>query len=161
MDEANRFITTSTTSMTWCRHEIETFSALVAFCAGNSPVTGEFSAQRPVTCIFDVFFDLGLNQQLSKQWRRRWFETPSRSLWRHCNAMSYCKTAVWTLITHCRYPSLEQSSNYKTMQDLHARNFGRYRFSVCLFTLNIASQSLSAKQIGRNHFYSPLLLLAT
>ena len=26
------------------------------------------------------------NQALSKQWRCRWFETPSRSLWRHCNA---------------------------------------------------------------------------
>ena len=34
---------------------------------------------------FDVFFDLWLNRQLSKKWRRRWFETTSRSLWRHCN----------------------------------------------------------------------------
>ena len=25
------------------------------------------------------------HQQLSKEWRRRWFETPSRSLWRFCN----------------------------------------------------------------------------
>ena len=48
-----------------------------------------------------------------------------------------------------------------TMQALHARKFGRYWFSVVLFTLNIASQSLSAKQVGRNHFYGPLLLLAT
>ena len=46
------------------------FSALLAFCAENSPVTGEFPAQRPVTRSFDVFFDLRLNQQLSKQWRR-------------------------------------------------------------------------------------------
>ena len=30
-------------------------------------------------------FDLRLNKRLNKQWRRRWFETPSRSLWRHCN----------------------------------------------------------------------------
>ena len=28
----------------WCRHQMETFSALLAFCAGNSPVTGEFPA---------------------------------------------------------------------------------------------------------------------
>ena len=34
---------------------------------------------------FDVFFDLRLNQQLSKQWIRRGFETPPRSLWRHCS----------------------------------------------------------------------------
>ena len=39
-----------------------TFSALLAICAGNSAVTGEFSAQRPVTRSFDVFFDLRLNE---------------------------------------------------------------------------------------------------
>ena len=39
----------------------------------------------PVTRSFGVFFDLRLNKLLSKQSRRRWFGTPSRSLWRHCN----------------------------------------------------------------------------
>ena len=39
----------------WWRHQMETFSALLAICAGNSPVTGEFPAQRPVTRSFDVF----------------------------------------------------------------------------------------------------------
>ena len=34
---------------------------------GNSPVTGEFPAQRSVTRNFDVFFDLRLNKRLSKQ----------------------------------------------------------------------------------------------
>ena len=38
------------------------FPALQAFCAGNSPVTGEFPSQRPVTRSFDVFFDLRLEQ---------------------------------------------------------------------------------------------------
>ena len=33
---------------------METFSALLAICAGNSSVTGEFPAQRPVTQSFDV-----------------------------------------------------------------------------------------------------------
>ena len=47
---------------------METFSALLAICAGNSPVPGEFLAQRPVTRSFDVFFDLRLTKQLSKQW---------------------------------------------------------------------------------------------
>ena len=37
---------------------METFSELLAICAGNSSVTGEFPAQRPVTRSFDVFFDL-------------------------------------------------------------------------------------------------------
>ena len=40
---------------------MEAISALVAICAGNSPVPGEFTAQRPVTRSFDVFFDLRLN----------------------------------------------------------------------------------------------------
>ena len=46
---------------------METFSALLAICEGNSPVTGEFPAQRQVTRSFDVFFDLRLNKRLSKQ----------------------------------------------------------------------------------------------
>ena len=35
----------------WWRHQMETFSALpvLALCAGNSPMTGEFPAQRSVT----------------------------------------------------------------------------------------------------------------
>ena len=60
-------------------------SALLAFCVGNSPVNGEFPTQRPMTRSFDVFFGLRPNKRLSKQWRRWWFETPTRSLWRHCN----------------------------------------------------------------------------
>ena len=40
----------------------KTFFALLALCAGNSPVTGEFPSQRPVTWNFDVLFDLRLEQ---------------------------------------------------------------------------------------------------
>ena len=67
---------------------MEAFSALLALCEGNSPVTGEFPTQRPVTRSLDVSFDLHLNKRLSKQswgWR---FETSSRPLWRHCNRAS-------------------------------------------------------------------------
>ena len=70
------------------RHQMETFSALLAICAGNSSVTGEFPAQMPVTRSFDVFFDLRLNKRLSKQSWGWWFETPSHPLWRHCNVSS-------------------------------------------------------------------------
>ena len=52
---------------------------------GNSPVTGEFPSQRPVTRSSDVFFDPCLNKRLSKQSRRRWFVMPSHPLWGHCN----------------------------------------------------------------------------
>ena len=43
---------------------METFSTLLAICAGDSPVTGEFPAHRPVTRSFDIFIDLRLNKQL-------------------------------------------------------------------------------------------------
>ena len=72
----------------WWRHEMETFYALLSLCAGNSPVTGEFPVQRPVTQSFDVFFDLRLNKRLSKQSLGWCLETPSRSSWRQCNAFS-------------------------------------------------------------------------
>ena len=64
---------------------METFSALLAICAENSPVPGEFPAQRPVMRSFDVLFDQRLNQLLSKQWSGWWFETLSCPLWRHRN----------------------------------------------------------------------------
>ena len=69
----------------WWRHQMETFSALLAICAGNSPVPGEFPTQRPVTRSFDVYFDLRPNKRLSKQSWGWWFETLSCSLWRHRN----------------------------------------------------------------------------
>ena len=50
---------------------METFSALLAICAGNSPVPGEFPAQRPITRSFDVFFDLRLNKRLNNNINNR------------------------------------------------------------------------------------------
>ena len=62
-------------SSAWWRRQMETFSALLALCTGNSPVTGEFPAQRPVTRSFHVFYDLRLNKQLSNLSWGWWFET--------------------------------------------------------------------------------------
>ena len=72
---------------------METFSALLAICAGNSPVPGEFPAQTRVARSFDVFLDLHPNKRLSKQC---WFETPSCPSCRHRNAVpgSWQKTVV-------------------------------------------------------------------
>ena len=56
------------------------------------PLCGEFTGprwiptQRPVTRSFDAFSELRLIKRLSKQSWGWWFETQSRSLWRHCNA---------------------------------------------------------------------------
>ena len=88
----------------WWRHQMETFSALLTICAGNSPVPGEFPTQRPVTRSFDVFFDLRLNKQLSKQSRGWWFETLSCSLWRHRNGLPWADTKQE--ISKCTWPCL-------------------------------------------------------
>ena len=66
------------------------FPRLLAICAGNSPVPGEFPTQRPVTRSFDVYFDLRPEKRLSKQSWGWWFETLSHSLWRHRNGMIVC-----------------------------------------------------------------------
>ena len=76
----------------WWRHQIETFSALLAICAGNSPVRGEFPTQRPVTRSFDVFFFSG-PEYASKQSWGWWFETPSGPLWRHSNVVQDCNNS--------------------------------------------------------------------
>ena len=65
----------------------------------TGPLWGEFTGHRSV----GVFFDLRLNKRLIEQSRRRWFETPSHSLWRHCNdpqcitVKSHGHHCVWNL----------------------------------------------------------------
>ena len=82
---------------TWWRHQMDTFSALLAICERNPPVTGGFPSQRPVTRNFDAIFDLRLN----KQSRCRLFETPSHSVWRHCNDIySRCNRALYEGVNH-------------------------------------------------------------
>ena len=106
---------------TWRRHQMETFSALLAFCAGNSPVPGEFPAQRPVTRSFDAFFDLHLNKQLSKQSWGWWFEAPSLSLWCHCNGWPvFCVLTHWALVQGLWI----QISNFQTdIKDDYLKHF--------------------------------------
>ena len=86
----------STKCISWWRHQMETFSALLAICAGNSLVPCEFPAQRPVTRSCDVFFDLHLNKRLSKQSWGWWFETLLRPfslsvMWKYC---SFCSVLI-------------------------------------------------------------------
>ena len=104
----------------WWRHQMETFSALLAICAGNSPITGEFPAQRPVTRSFDVFFYLHLNKRLSKQSWGWWFETPSRPLWRHSNgtflAVDITTTSMYSM---SRYFYLGYSTNTCSWSSTH------------------------------------------
>ena len=68
--------------------QMEILSALMAICAANSPVPGEFPTQRPVTRSFDIFFDLLLNKRLRNQSWCWWFETPASYL------LSWCHKAL-------------------------------------------------------------------
>ena len=89
---------------------METFSALLALCAGNSPVPAEFPTQRPVRWTSDVFFDLCLNKRLSKQSWGQWFEMLLLSLWRHRNVGKTNGKYLVSLFCHkctdegCRWP---------------------------------------------------------
>ena len=65
----------------------ENISRVTGFCAGNSPVTGDFPAQNQWRGALMFSLICVLNKRLSKQLLGWWFETPSRSLWRHCNAV--------------------------------------------------------------------------
>ena len=99
----------------WWRHQMKTFSALLAICAGNSPVTGEFPAQRPVTRSFDVFFDLSQNGRLSKQSWGWLFEMLSRPLWRQCNGR-YCCSVTWSWNTMRTLPATHPCKHAATCQ---------------------------------------------
>ena len=109
-------------SYSWWRHQMETFSALLAICAGNSPVTGEFPTQRPVTRSFDVYFDLRPKERLSKQWWGWWFETLSRSLWRHRNDQRSLYLSQFQLLKH-----ISHRASYYCRHGLHLK--------ACLQTL--------------------------
>ena len=124
---------------------METFSALLTLCAGNSQVTGEIPSQWPVMRSFDVYFDLCLNKRLSKQSWGWWFEMPSCSLWRQCNGWRGCPCAIqWGWHNphvppiYCYTSSiLIQSNAVKTQSNVtwycihHCRNWGRISISGC------------------------------
>ena len=112
---------------------METLSALLAICAGNSPVTGEFPAQKPVTQSFDAFFDLRLNKRLSKQSWGWWFETLScSSLWRHCNGKGN-QDCTWSDgLLHCpcmpKSPGHNEWSNEYIINSVYTRLHTRGAF---------------------------------
>ena len=86
---------------------METFSVLLAICAGNSPVPSDFHTQRPVTQSFGVYCELRPNKRLSKQLWGWWFETPSHPshpLWHHCN-----DSELWRYICGSRKYAFEET----------------------------------------------------
>ena len=73
---------------------------------------------------FDVFFDMRPNNRLSKQPWGWWFETPSRSLWRHCN-MEDTRRNIMNLF--CAVSAFVLSDHVNIVPDVKPR----YSFSKC------------------------------
>ena len=85
---------------------------------------GEFPTQRPVTRSFDVFLDMRLNKSMSKQWWGWWFETPSWSLWRQCNARLLFLILILTWILKYRCISVLADDSHCSAT--HTRNSRRF-----------------------------------
>ena len=120
-------------NVTWERHRITRSVSMMTSSNGNvfrvtghSPATDEIPSQRPVTRSFDVFFDLRLNKRLSKQSKHWWFETPSRSLWRHCNVSI-------TMTSYGRYGVSNHQQLRHSFKSLSDRQQGKPRASGTLW----------------------------
>ena len=69
---------------------MEAFSSLLAFCAGNSPTTGEFPTQKPVTWCFNI---------LIYAWITAWVSnSEAGDLRRH---RAYCDVIVIRIVFCC------------------------------------------------------------
>ena len=128
---------------------------------GNSPVTGEFPAQRPLTRSFDVFFDLRLNERLSKQPSGWWFGMPSCSLWRHCNDTCLSVCAHWIYLCYqilyqfqsgclISYPCMQKNERYIKMGK-------QYKFDSPRNNTHMHTLHLNLHQYFRPRSYRPYM----
>ena len=150
-------------SQSWWRHQMETFSALLALCAGNTPVPGEFPAQRPVTQSFDVFFDLRPNKRLSKQSWGWWFERLSRPLWRHRNNSTsmpisriISPVAALSWIGSCRLSSaltLLHWENHAIVAVLEAQPWIIWTHNELQGTARLCAYFMTFKHISKMHHH--------
>ena len=108
------FWTLSKNCMFWAIQQLVITKFIMTSSNGNifrvsGPLCGEFTGpgdfptQGPVTRSFDVFFDLRLNKPLSKQSWGWWFETLSRSLWRHRYVWMQRRQLIVTFFPSVRY----------------------------------------------------------
>ena len=119
------------------------------FCVPG-PLCGEFIGhrwippQRPVTRSFGVFFDLRLNKWLNKQSWSWWFETPSRSLWRHYNAAAnfsetmaikntnrFCHENAFEDVAASNAGHFVQALNAKRIKQYISRVYTHWSFLSC------------------------------
>ena len=139
---------------------METFSALLALSAGISSVPDEFPSQRPVTRGFDAFFDLCLNKQLGKQSWCWWFETPSCSLWCHCNEIN--PYPLWEAPTNVSKLVISASPQHAertlpaTILIIYTANqngylYGRYSWLILLMSTELTDYRRSEENLIRHN----------
>ena len=116
-------------------HQMQTFSALLAICAGNSLVIGEFPAQRPVTRNFDVFFDLYARIN-------GWVNNPEAGdLRRH--SVHYDVTVMDSKLIHVSKRGPRRCMYLKT-ESFHGANFGVTGGTAgCCYRKKLASRKFS------------------
>ena len=113
----------------WWRHQMDTFSALLALCAGKSPTTGEFPSQRPATRGVDAFFDLRLN----KRWNKRCLYDHSCKIHR-----LHLQIFAWvTSVPPCQsYDELTHFPPMEIKKNVSYKGNSKWRFSqyiLCIF----------------------------
>ena len=117
-------------NVSWWRHQMETFFALLALCAGNSPVTDEFPSQGPVTRCSDIFFicpwiSVGVNNRGVGDLRRHWahYDVNVMSMRLPCPKYLHCMSI---LPADCKYggDSVEISEVHvcPACHEYHSRN---------------------------------------
>ena len=102
----------------WWRHQMETFSASLALCTGipRSTVNSPHKVQRRGALVFSLI--CALNKRLSKQPWGWWFEKPSPSLWRHCNAK-----ITWSVCCVLPRPGKDREITPKQCTNYHWKLF--------------------------------------
>ena len=169
----SRTITTIVAN-SWWRHQMETISALLAICAGNSPVSGEFPAQRPVTRSFDVFFDLRMDGRLSKHSWSWWLDTLSCPLWRQSNGTltnwqnqndtQICKNCSWFGGHNGYFVSIKLRNDIFLVSDQRMRtgtwevgDILAFRKKTCNYAINL-THTFFTKECNSHHKITSFLL---
>ena len=117
-------------TQTWWRHQIEPFPALLSMC-------GEFAGHRwiPLTKPSDAELWICVwceYKRLSKQSWGWWFETPSRSLWRHCDdTQSHGVETLWERMIRCL-------TYKKSLHTFHTRRWKYSKYDLGVFVMELS-----------------------
>ena len=109
---------------TWWRHQTKTFSAYWPFVRGihRSPVNSPLKGQWRGALMFSLICPL--TKRLSKPSWDWWFETPLRSLWRHCNDDIVC------LCTPCHHENIMSWKRFRHYWH-NVRGIRRWLLALC------------------------------